>query len=149
LNCSEIAEGNGLVVGSVDRTFGLYYRSYGKRSDGSADVFPLFDLEYLEIESITETIWPKIDRWEESKFSTYRYQSPAEDIEYANEAEAQYGIITSETPPNQHPRWPYLIGHQKAIIALVWQREKLTRHKMINRPYPILSDKSHLIKRAV
>jgi hypothetical protein len=149
LNCHDIAENNGLVVGPVDRTFGLYYRSYGKRSDGSADVFPLFDLEYSDIRNIVGNLWPNIGEfsWGDSIFSTYTNQYPIADIEYANEAEALYRIITNTEAPNKHPRWPYFIANQKAIIALVWQREKLTRHKMITRPYPILSDKPQLCKR--
>lgn len=149
--CHDKAEKEGLVIGPVDRTFGLYYRSYGKRSDGGADIFPLFDLEYSEILKATESLYPNIKEfeWEDSRYLTYSEQSPIADIEYANEAEALYGIITSEEAPNKHSRWPYFIGNQKAIIALVWQREKLTRHKMINRPYPKLSDRPHLIKRAV
>jgi hypothetical protein len=149
LTCAEIAGDNGLVVGSVDRTFGLYHRSYGKRSDGNADIFPLFDLEYSDIHNVVGNLWPNIGEfsWGDCRFSTYNKQPPIADIEFANEAEALYGIVTSTEAPNKHPRWPYFISNQKAIIALVWQREKLTRHKMITKPYPIVSDKPQLCKR--
>jgi hypothetical protein len=138
LQCHRVAEENGIVVGSVDKTFGLYYRDYGKRSDGNADIFPLFDLEYSDIYKITENLWPNIKDWDECENYI--------DIEFANEAENLYGIITNPEPPNKHPRWPYFIASQKAIIALVWQREKSTRHKNITRPYPIISDKPQLCR---
>ena len=147
LQCHRAAEAKGIVVGPIDRTFGLYYRSYGKRAEGSADIFPLFDLNYIEIEELVEKTWPDIDNWEERNFGMYKWQSPAADIDLCTEAEALYGIITSETPPNQHPRWPYFIGRQKETIAKVWQREKATHHKKLYRPYPTLSDKPQLVRR--
>jgi hypothetical protein len=139
LQCHEIAHDHGIVVGPVDRTFGLYYRSYGKRAAGSADVFPLFDLEYSEIVEITDSLWPGLWPVESTDIVA--------DIEFCNEAGAMFGIITCEESPHRHPRWPYFIHTQKAMIAKVHQREKLTRHKKMNKPYPSLSDKPQLYRR--
>lgn len=140
LQCHEIAQENGIVIGPVDRTFGLYYRSYGKRAEGSADIFPLFDLDYSEIVQITDSLWPNL--WKPENLDMVY------DIEFCNEAEDLYGIITCEDPPHRHPRWPYFIHTQKAMIAKVNQREKLTRHKQLIRPYPTISDKPQLCRRA-
>ena len=139
LQCHEIAQENGIIVGPVDRTFGLYYRSYGKRAEGSADIFPLFDLEYSEIVEITDSLWPGL--WPAISLDTVH------DIEFCNEAEAMFGIITREASPHLHPRWPYFIHTQKTILAKTHQREKLTRHKMLNKPYPVLADKPQLCRR--
>jgi len=139
LQCHEIAHDRGIVVGPVDRTFGLYYRSYGKRAAGSADIFPLFDLEYSEIVEITDSLWPGLWPAESTDIIS--------DIEFCNEAEAMFGIITCEEPPHRHARWPYFIHTQKAVIAKIHQREKQTRHKKLDRPYPILSDKPQLCRR--
>lgn len=146
LACHRICEDlNGIIVGPIDRTFGLYYRNHRKRAEGTCDIFPLFDLEYQEIVEITNKLWPKIKDWEDNIYD----KSKAPLIEFCNEAESKYGIITSEELPNKHPRWPYFIADQKAIIARVHQREKATRHKKIDRPYPVLSDKPQLISRRV
>jgi hypothetical protein len=145
LYCHRIAKDNGIIVGPIDRSFGLYYRSYGKRAEGTADIFPLFDLSYLEIKHLSGNIL--IDNWEDENYSMYRCLPSVHDIDFCNEAESLYGIITCEDLPNKHPRWPYFIGSQKEIIAKVWQREKLTRHKKIDRPYPMFYDKPQLINR--
>jgi hypothetical protein len=144
LGCHDLADKNGIVIGPIDRTFGLYYRSYGKRSEGSADIFPLFDLEFSDICQITNNLWPNED-WEDERFSIYKDQPSVSNLEFANESEALYGIITSEFPPNHHPRWPYFVRDQKSIIAKVHSREKTTSHKKLNKPYPILSDKPQFI----
>jgi hypothetical protein len=139
LQCSEIANNNGIVIGPIDRTFGLYYRSYGKLVEANADIFPLFDLDYSDIIDMTNSLWPE-KQWPQPPDNV-------SDIEFCNEAESLYGIITGEDSPNRHYRWPYFIHSQKAIIAKVHQREKLTRHKALTRPYPVLSDKPQLCKR--
>jgi hypothetical protein len=145
LACHRLAEEHkGLIPGPVDRTFGLYYRSYGKRAEGSADIFPIFDLEYHEIVDITSKLWPAHFDWEDEQCQVYDLDRD-KDIDFCAEAERLYGIITSDIMPNKHPRWPYFISSQKEIIAHVHQREKATRHKKIDRPYPLLSDKSQLI----
>ena len=147
LQCHKIAEDKGIVVGPIDRTFGLYYRSYGKRAEGSADIFPLFDIDYSDISAIAYSLWDsKHIKWD--VFDTKDLGIISTDVEFANDADALYGIITSEVPPNQHPRWPYFIGRQKEIISKVWQREKATRHKKLDRPYPTLSDRPQFIRRA-
>jgi hypothetical protein len=138
LQCHNIANENGIVIGPVDRTFGLYYRSYGKIAEGSADIFPLFDLDYSDIVTITNSLWPNL--WEPHLDTVWG-------IEFCNEVEVMYGIITCAEPPNRHPHWPYFIQAQKAMIAKVHQREKLTRHKKLTKPYPIIADKPQLCKR--
>ncbi len=81
LQCHQIAEAKaGIIVGAVDRTTGLYYRSYGKRAGGSADIFPLFDLNYSEIIEITSALWPNINNWTKENINI-------NDLEFANEAE--------------------------------------------------------------
>jgi hypothetical protein len=129
LGCHDIANNNGIVVGPVDKSFGKYSRNYGKRAEGSADVFPLFDMNYSDIINITDSLWPNL--WPEC--------NTASDLEFCNNAESLYGIITCEESPHKHSRWPYFIQNQKSIIAKVHQREKLTRHKdLSNKPYPKL-----------
>lgn len=132
---------NGLILGPIDRTFGLYYRGYGKRAEGTCDIFPLFDLEYPEIVTITDKIWTGIN-WEDYKFLDLE---DVDGISFCNEVESLCGIITADTVPSKHPRWPYFVAYQKSIIARVHQREKSTRHKKLERPFPVLSDKPQLI----
>jgi hypothetical protein len=117
----------GIVVGLVDRTFGLYYRKYSKLDEGLADIFPLFALEYSEIIQVTDKLFP--DR---------EYNDPLDHmmIEFCNKANALYGIITDEQTPNKNGRWPYFLTEQKKWLGFVHQREKATRHKAITKPYP-------------
>lgn len=121
----------GIVVGLVDRTFGLYYRSYSKIDEGLADVFPLFKLEYSEIIQLTNKFFP--DR---------EYIDPIDHrmIEFCNKANSLYGIITDDQMPNKNARWPYFLADQKRWIGMVHQREKATRHKAITKPYPEIPD---------
>ena len=131
---------NGIVVGSIDRTYGLYYREYNKIGAGIADVFPLFDIEYSEIVQLYEFLWK----------GKFKYDDPPgyQMIEFCNYAEVTYGIITDEQPPHTHRRWPYFTQGQKEFIAIVHQREKKTRHKILNRPYYLISNKAHLCTRS-
>jgi hypothetical protein len=126
---------NGIVVGTIDKTFGTYFRSYGKCEEATADIFPLFDLNYSDIIKITNELWPDI-KWPD--WEGNEYAELAILVEFCNEAEDLYGIITNEDPPNKHPRWPFFVNDQKKILAQVHQREKKTRHKILNKPYPQL-----------
>lgn len=136
LKCHYIADNeNGIIVGPIDKTFGLYYRSYGKFIEGAADIFPLFNLSYNTIVNISEQLYPDF-HWQDSQYKMYDNILQANDIDFSIEAEDLYGIITRAEMPNLHSRWPYFIASQKQILALVHQREKLTRHKKIIKPYP-------------
>lgn len=117
----------GIVIGLIDKTFGLYYRGYSKLDEGLGDIFPLFDLEYSEIIQITDKLIPN-NKYNDSN----NYQM----IEFCNKANTLYGIITDDNVPNKNNRWPYFITEQKKWLGIVHQREKSTRHKAINRPYP-------------
>ncbi len=135
------SEHNGLIVGPIDRTYGLYYRDYSKIGSALADIFPLFDLEYSEIVQLYKFLWN----------DEYKYNDPPgfQMIEFCNNAERTYGIITSENPPHTHSRWPYFTQEQKKWIAIVHQREKRTRHKIITRPYYHISNELQLCRRNV
>lgn len=134
-----IEDNESLLVGSIDNTFGLYYRSFGKRREALADIFPLFDLLYSEIVQVTDSL----------SLSDHFPQDPPdyEMIEFCNRAESLYSIITYSKPPHMHNRWPYFTSTQKKWIAIAHQREKKTRHKAITKPYPVISDKDNLCKR--
>lgn len=128
LEAHKIAEEiNGIVIGLVDRTYGLYHRSFSKLDEGLGDIFPLFDLEYSEIVQITEKVL--LDQ---------NFTDPVEYrlIEFCNKANALYSIITEDQPPHKNKRWPYFLTEQKKWLAIVHQREKSTRHKAITKPYP-------------
>lgn len=131
LDCYRYAQENsGLVIGNINKTTGLYTRQYQKLGEANADIFPLFDVNYSEIVNITNDLYQDINWYNElSKESIYM-------LEFCNQAESLYGIITSEEPPHKHPRWPYFIAEQKVGIAEVHQREKKTRHKALTKPYP-------------
>jgi hypothetical protein len=139
VECYHYADANnGVIVGSIDRTLGRYYRGYSKLGEGLADVQPLFDLEYSEIIQIYKFLKDK-----------YEGTDPEghEMIEFCNNAERTYGIITDEKSPHLHSRWPYFTEEQKKWIGIIHQREKKTRHKALNRPFPNISDNPNLCKR--
>lgn len=137
IECLQIAnKSNGIVVGSVSRTFGLYHRSFDKLTDGLADVYPLFDLEYSEIVELTKD---NIEEYHD--FEDYKM------VEFCNSAELIYGIITDIVAPSRHARWPYFTQEQKKWIGIVHQREKKTRHKKITKPFTSVSDKPNLCRR--
>lgn len=126
-------ETNGIVVGLVDRTAGLYYRGYKKLDEGLADVFPIFDLEFSEVIQVTDKLFPDAgldDKMSKSELAIWRY------IEFCNDINTAYKIITDEQPPQTNSRWPYFLTEQKKWIGIVHQREKSTRHKAITKPYP-------------
>lgn len=138
MECNMIASKlNGIVVGSIDRTYGFLTRKFGKRAEGAADVFPLLGLEYSEVIQITDL----------SGLSFTQDPDDYSHYEFCNRAEAHYGIITNEDPPHKHPRWPYFTGEQKKWIAETHQREKRTRHKIITQPFPYIADRPQLCKR--
>lgn len=139
LECHRIADKNsGIVVGPVDQSHGLFTRKFGKRSDGGADVFPLFNVEYSEIVQVTDELWDS------------RFVDPTgyEQYEFCNKTEAKYGIITAESPPHKHARWPYFTADQKRWIADTHQREKKTRHKKLMLPFPYITNKPQLCRRS-
>lgn len=128
---------SGIVVGSIDRSNGFLARNYRKIQNGTADVFPFYDLEYSDICQIGSSVFPG------------RYDITEEDrmLEYCNHIESLYGIITNENPPHTHPRWPYFLSQQKEYIAKVWEREKRTRHKALDhKPFPTIP--AHICRRS-
>lgn len=132
------SEHNGIVVGPTDKTYGLYTRGFDKHGEALADIFPLFDLELSDVDKLYKSM--KID-------GKLKYPDGYQSIEFCNEAEEKYGIITRDDPPHTHPRWAYFTTEQKRSIALVHQREKKTRHKKMTKPYPIIP--ASLCKRTV
>lgn len=125
-------ETNGIVVGIVDRTNGLLYRGFKKLDDGLADVFPIFDLEFSEVIQLTDKLFPDdtLNDYPRAWADSLRH------IEFCNTANAMYGIITDDQPPQKNQRWPYFLTEHKHWIGVVHQREKSTRHKTITKPYP-------------
>lgn len=122
---------NGIIVGPIDRSFGLYTRNYKKVEYGFMDICPLFDLEYTDIVQATTELFPGRKDWEEEE-STEIHRM----LEFCNHMEKLYNIITNEYPPHKHSRWPFLLKQQKDWIAKIHQREKWTRHKMMTKPFP-------------
>jgi hypothetical protein len=160
MSCHEYADDhNGIVVGSIERTFGLYWRGYQKMGDALADIFPLYDISYSEIIQLYDSM--DLDEFDgiypiPGAAGYGMYPIPGADshkshkmVEFCNNAEALYGIITREDPPHTHKRWPYFTQEQKKWIALTHQREKKTRHKVLTKPYPVVSDKPQLCRRNV
>lgn len=131
-------ENKGIIIGSIDRTNGLYYRGYNKMGELLADIFPLFDIEYSEIVQVSKKLCLEYPTFTDSAL-----------LEFCNEAESLYNIITMDNPPHTHERWPYFTHDQKQWIGIVHQREKKTRHKKLTRPFPIISDKPHICRRSV
>lgn len=125
-------ETNGIVIGIVDRTNGLYYRKYKKLDEGLADVFPILDLEFSEVIQITDKLFPDemLNTYTRLEIAHLKY------VEFCNASNTLYGIITDDQPPQTNKRWPYFLTEQKKWIGVVHQREKATRHKAINKPYP-------------
>lgn len=131
-------ENNGLVIGHTTRTYGLYYRNYHKATDGFADIFPLFDIDDSEVLQMAYVINPKLN---------VSLPEDCDKLDFCNQAEISYGIITSESPPHTHNHWPYFTMQQKTWIAEIHSREKKTRHKLFRGPYPKLP--SYLCRRPV
>jgi hypothetical protein len=125
------SKNNGIIVGSIDRTFGLYFRNYPKIEYSLMDICPLFDLEYTDIIQATNQIWPNRTDWNGEE-STDVYMM----LEFCNYMEKICKIITDENPPHKHSRWPFLLRQQKDWIAKTHQREKWTRHKEMTKPFP-------------
>jgi len=134
IDAHTIAKENfGIVVGIIDRTSGLYYRGYEKLNEGLADVYPILDLEFSEVIQVTDRLFPDAgldDNMSQAELAIWRY------VEFCNNTNTAYGIITDEQPPQKNKRWPYFLTEQKKWIGIVHQREKATRHKAIIKPYP-------------
>lgn len=125
-NCAN--DMNGVVVGSIDKTLGKYNRTYPKIVYSLGDIFPLYDLQYSEIVKITDSLWPD-----------YKYTDKIIDynaIEFCLRAQDLFGIITSIEPPHKHKIWHTFTTNQKKFIAEAHQREKQTKHKEMQKPYP-------------
>lgn len=129
---------DGLVISSITKTFGSYYRNYSKIRLGCEDIFPLLDLNQSNIYEVVKTL-------DSIKEYCYVPEKDIEIIEWCNYIEEKYGVITDEKPPHKHQRWPYFTAEQKKWVAFIHQREKKTRHKIIKGPFPTISDKSFLI----
>ena len=125
------SQNNGIIVGSVDKSFGLYSRNYSKLEYGFMDIFPLFDLEYTDIVQATRELFPGRTDWDaEEPPEVHRM------LEFCNHMERIYSIVTDNESPHKHPRWPFLLKQQKDWIAKIHQREKWTRHKKMMKPFP-------------
>lgn len=124
---------NGVVVGSVEKTFGKYYRTYHKNCEFLADIFPFYDFSYSDIVELTCDIFGCEIEWLDS-WEVERYQI----VEWANSMEDKYGILTSKESPSRHDQWKYFTQDQKTMIAFMHARQHKTLHKIINKPYPKL-----------
>jgi len=124
---------DGVVIGSVDKTFGKYKRTYTKIEYSLCDIFPLYDLYYSEIIHLTDFIWPDA-KWRDAEVDDYKM------LEFCVRAENSFGIITSTNPPHKHEMWHTFTGTQKKFVAECQQREKKTRHKELRKPYPKIPD---------
>lgn len=120
---------DGIVVSSIEKTFGKYNRSYSKFTYSMCDVFPLYDLYYSDIVLITDALWPEY-KWKDNGVDDQKM------LEFCGRAENSFGIITSADPPHKHKMWPTFTSTQKKFIAETHQREKKTRHKDVKKPYP-------------
>lgn len=129
-----------LVVGPTDRSHGLLSRQYVKVGEGICDIFPFYDLEYSDIYQIGKHVFPGRYDFEQDIAEHQKM------FEYCNHVERLYGIITNESPPHTHSRWPYFLQQQKEYIAKVWEREKHTRHKALDhKPFPKIP--AHICRR--
>lgn len=128
-NIADINE-NSIVLGNIEKTYGLYNRCYNKNKELTADIFPIFDLYYSEIKDLIEFINPEL-----LKNLNVREYSDYSLNEWAIKQENKYGIICDDKLPHQHTLWYSFAMKQKEIIAQLHQREKKTRHKINTRPY--------------
>jgi hypothetical protein len=136
IELSNIAEANqGVVLGLIDRTQGLYSRSYRKTSALLTDILPIYELYYSEIRDLSEKLWPGL--WTD-KFNERIY---TQDwcIEF------QSGMIVSEQLPHLSQNWFTFNKIQKEEIAMMHAREKATRHKTLTKPFCPIRDNTSLV----
>lgn len=126
---------DGIVLSSIDKTFGKYYRSYSKTSYSLSDIFPLYDLYYSDIVQITDYLWPDM-KFQDIEVDDYKM------LEFCIKAENTFGIITSENSPHKHGMWHTFTSTQKRFIGESQQREKKTRHKEVKKPYPKIPNRT-------
>jgi NH3-dependent NAD+ synthetase len=130
-NRAELAQQkNGLIVGALSREE-IFARAYDKYGEGLADVFLLGELYYHEIEQLYEYLLgkPYVDIKEIELRGL-----PAPMIEWVDKENQRSGIITAEERPNSSRVWFRYTLPQKEAISKLYQFEKLTRHKRLDRP---------------
>ncbi|MFA5758997.1 MAG: hypothetical protein WC942_06550 [Clostridia bacterium] len=128
---------NGIVLGAVDKTYGLHYRQYSKLEEYTADIFPLYNVEYSDIVNLTNSLYPQIQFDEKNEYDI---------LEWCLLADKRYNIISGNEIPHKHNRWPYFTQTQKEWIAKVYNREKSTRHKKLdNKPSVTFEGLEHII----
>jgi hypothetical protein len=120
---------SGIILGSIDKTFGLYLRKYKKHQEYTSDIFPLYDLFYSDIVKISSELFANVD------FNDSADENKVRLIEWSIMNNIRTSIITNAELPEKSKHWYMYNYNQKVIISEMYQRDKLTMHKKIQKPY--------------
>lgn len=111
---------NGIILDDRNKNE-HYLREYQKEE--IADFFPLVDLYHSELLQLLQHLLP-------NHSLQPAFALPQLEKEWAIKQDELHQIITGNLDPAKHPAWLGYIGQQRALIAQLQQREKLTRHKI-------------------
>lgn len=120
---------NGIVLDNNCLSSASIFRTFSKSTLG--DIGPLHDLHRSEVLELIKFLDKKID----FRFlNTKKCEFTDFELEWAFGENTKYSIIEGNTDPVKHHIFMSYTARQQTVISKLYQREKLTRHKMVNIP---------------
>jgi NH3-dependent NAD+ synthetase len=116
-------ENDCITLSACNRNRGHIQRLHKKFGDGMVDAFPLYGLYFSEIIELIK-LFEDIN---------YVHDKDHDMIEWCDRDNEKTNIIKSETLPNLSKDWFRYSFVQKQFVASLHQREKVTRHKALEK----------------